>query len=213
MSGHLANLLDRAAERTPLLQRRRRSLFEPAEGMVDLFTSTARPTPAVGAEAPVAQSAPPAPAFTRAPAQMRQITAQHSVADSAVLRPGPNGPEVLVLRRTEERGGFEQIVTGRIVAGEAPVEAAMRELREETGLDAPLVDLRYVHAFGFGDDPLVVQEHAFGAVVPAGTTVRIDPAEHAASGWVPLEEALRRLPFTGLRRAVEKTAALPLLKA
>ncbi|WP_373045162.1 lipoyl(octanoyl) transferase LipB [Vulgatibacter sp.] len=130
----------------------------------------------------------------------------------ALLRPAAGEPEVLVLRRTEARGGFEQIVTGRIEAGETPAEAAARELTEETGRNAPLHDLRYVHAFGFGDEPLFIREHAFGAVVPPGTEVRLDPGEHAAAEWLPLSAALARLPFAGLRKAVERTAALPVLR-
>src|SRR5206468_3074768 len=39
--------------------------------------------------------------------------------------------EVLALKRSDARGGFWQIVTGRIERGESPAEAARRELREE----------------------------------------------------------------------------------
>lgn len=130
----------------------------------------------------------------------------------AVLRPGADGPEVLVLRRTEERGGFPQIVTGRIEAFESPAEAAARELLEETGLALPVEELRYVHAFGWGEEPLIVREHAFGAIAPAGAEVQIDLREHVEHAWLPVQEALRVLPFAGLRRAVEKTAALPLFR-
>ena len=129
----------------------------------------------------------------------------------ALLRQTAGEPEVLVLRRTAERGGFEQIVTGRIEAGETPADTAAREVREETGLSLPLVDLRYVHAFGYGDQPLFIREHGFAAVVPPGAQVHIS-AEHDAAEWVPLSRALPRLPFAGLRRTVEKAAALPLLQ-
>ncbi|AKU91732.1 lipoyl(octanoyl) transferase LipB [Vulgatibacter incomptus] len=121
----------------------------------------------------------------------------------AVLREGRSGPEVLLLRRTPERGGFEQIVTGRIEAGEDAAHAAARELGEETGLSVPVTDLRYIHAFGFGDEPLFVQEHAFAAWAPRDAAVRIDPAEHVSAAWLPLEEAKAAVPFRGLRRAID----------
>jgi lipoyl(octanoyl) transferase len=124
----------------------------------------------------------------------------------AVVRPGAGGPEVLILRRTPERGGFAQIVTGTIEAGEGPAFAAARELREETGLEGAVVDLGYVHAFGFGEGPEVIQEHGFGVLLPPGGTVRLDPTEHDELRWVPLDEALELLPFAGLRQVAKRAA-------
>ena len=120
----------------------------------------------------------------------------------AVVRALPEGPQVLVLDRTAERGGFPQIVTGRIGPGETPVEAARRELLEETGIPADVRPLDYVHAFGMGEEPLFAREHAFVAEVPPDAEVRIDPSEHRAFRWMSAAEAAAAMPFAGLRRAV-----------
>ena len=59
-----------------------------------------------------------------------------------ILRPGPSGPQVLLLERPERRGGGEHPVTGKADAGESAAACAQREALEETGLNGALVDLR-----------------------------------------------------------------------
>ncbi|WNG25968.1 lipoyl(octanoyl) transferase LipB [Cystobacter fuscus] len=112
---------------------------------------------------------------------------------------------VLLLRRRPHRGGFWQIVTGRMEPGESPREAAARELFEETGLRADVVDLDYRHAFAVGTTvpPRLVEENAFAARCDAGFEVRLGD-EHDAFEWVDVPTALERLPFRGLREGVER---------
>lgn len=110
--------------------------------------------------------------------------------------------QVLLLERTPERGGFWQPVTGRVEPGEAPSQAAARELREETGLEAEVSPLHYEHVFALGEarPPDLIRETAF--VAHARGDVRIDPDEHAAMGWFSAEEAMAKVPHAGLARAI-----------
>ena len=114
------------------------------------------------------------------------------------------GEQVLLLQRTEARGGFWQLVTGRIEPGEAAADAATRELAEETGGQGPVVDLHYAHAFALGDarPPVLCEERGFAARLSG--EVRLS-AEHQRSEWVGRDEALARLPFAGLREVVRRS--------
>jgi lipoyl(octanoyl) transferase len=120
---------------------------------------------------------------------------------------------VLLLRRSAERGGFWQQVTGRMEPGESPEETARRELREETGADVPVVPLGYRHAFALDpavnrvarDQIVVVEEVAFAARLPAGFEPQLS-REHCELAFVSIEQALERLQFAGLRRAVRLAA-------
>jgi 8-oxo-dGTP pyrophosphatase MutT (NUDIX family) len=59
-------------------------------------------------------------------------------AEVAVFVTRRNGSEVLIVHRSPVQGGYWHVVAGGIEPGEEPVEAARRELREETRLAANL---------------------------------------------------------------------------
>jgi len=128
----------------------------------------------------------------------------------AVLRQTQAGTEVLLLLRSAEKGGFWQLVTGRREAGESAAAAAAREVAEETGQSLSVRSLHYRHAFALGEasPPQVAEEEAFTALWPGASPVHLGP-EHAEFAWVSVPEALRRLPFAGLRRAVERATSAP----
>jgi lipoyl(octanoyl) transferase len=126
----------------------------------------------------------------------------------SVTAVGTDG-RVLLLRRTADRGGFWQQVTGRIEPGEDAAAAAHRELREETGADLPVAALGYVHGFALtptlagrvGPGLRTGRESAFVARLPEGFEPRLSE-EHCEWGWFSPEEAEAHLPWAGLRRAV-----------
>ena len=117
---------------------------------------------------------------------------------------------VLLLQRTPARGGFWQPVTGRVELGESPVEAAQRELREETSLETAVAPLNYEHVFAFAEAraPDLIRETAF--TTRSDQPIRLSPAEHVALGWFTAEEAIAKVPHPGLAKAIALARSLSL---
>lgn len=118
---------------------------------------------------------------------------------------------VLLLKRTEARGGFWQPVTGHVEKGESPAQAAQRELREETGLSSAVAPLNYEHSFcapvpvGAGVAPRLLRETAF--VARGNGPAELDSREHTEAAWFSVAEAVSLVPFAGLKRALQRSAA------
>lgn len=120
--------------------------------------------------------------------------------------------DVLLLERAD-RPGYWQSVTGSRHEGESLRDTAIREVGEETGIDARLYRLtewnlqnvfeiyavwRHRYAPGITHNT----EHVFGLELPDRVPVRIEPREHLAAMWLPWQEAAERCFSWSNRRAI-----------
>jgi dATP pyrophosphohydrolase len=111
--------------------------------------------------------------------------------------------QVLIMERAD-KAGFWQSVTGSLEAGETPRQAAIREVLEETSLDAEQYDLqdwqvantydiyphwRYRYAPGVTSNV----EHQFALVLPSALPIKLAPDEHLQYAWVDWREAAQRV--------------------
>lgn len=110
--------------------------------------------------------------------------------------------EVLMLERVKP-AGLWQSVTGSLEAGEKPLDAAVRELGEETGIvaaPAALADWHQTNRFVIRPEwraryaPEVTHnvEHVFSLALPFPVPVRLAADEHSDSVWLPWEDAAVR---------------------
>jgi len=110
--------------------------------------------------------------------------------------------QVLLLERADHPG-YWQSVTGSQNQGETLEQTAIREVAEETGLDARTpalsnwnVQNRYeiFPEWRWRYPPGVTHntEHVFGLRLPAPVAISIARNEHLAFVWIPWEEAAQR---------------------
>ena len=131
------------------------------------------------------------------------------VVDVFVIRPLASGWRVLVLQRAPDTRcpGAWEAVHGRIERDERPEHAAVREVREETGLEVErLYNVTtqpfYLHATGTVQVAVV-----FAAFVADAGTVSLS-AEHARAEWLGVRAASQRFAWPREREALAHVRAL-----
>lgn len=125
--------------------------------------------------------------------------------------------KVLLLERADHPG-YWQSVTGSQDEGETLRDTAIREVGEETGIDASRYELTdwerrnvyeiypiWRHRYAPGTTHNT--EHVFGLLVPDGMPVTLAPREHLAYMWLPFEEAAQKCFSWSNREAILSLAS------
>lgn len=99
--------------------------------------------------------------------------------------------------------GAWQMVSGRIEEGEKAYETAIREMREETGLEAlHFFQASFVNRFYLAAEDQIILTPVFAAEVAAVSKVQLSE-EHTEFRWVGPEEARAMLAWPGQRESLD----------
>jgi 8-oxo-dGTP diphosphatase len=133
-------------------------------------------------------------------------------AGAVVVRRLRGAWHVAAIHPRGRKPGVWALPKGLIDSGEDPAATALREVREETGvegrLDGKLGDVRYTYTW---DGERVFKIVSFYLVrysrgrlgdIPPELAVEVDDTR-----WLPLEEAPRLLAYTGEREMAERARA------
>lgn len=140
-----------------------------------------------------------------APKGKRPATKRVVSAGGVVLRGSP--PEVLVV--TLRGGRVVTLPKGQVEPGERYPETAVREVREETGVEAavlsPLGKVRYYFTIRDEGAPVTVaKEVHYFLMAYRGGEPRPQLSEVEAAFFLPVEEALRRLSYANEREMLKR---------
>ena len=123
--------------------------------------------------------------------------------------------EVLLLERRQP-AGFWQSVTGSLAWDEAPRGAAIREVREETGLlvQDRLVDCRYSNRYEilpawrsrYAPGTGFNTEHVFRVELAEIVPIQLSRTEHIRARWLPARQAAERVGSLTNGAAIERYA-------
>ena len=130
----------------------------------------------------------------------------------AVIEPKKEGSEKPGGRGALPRKVIFALPKGLVDEGEKPDQTAVREVREETGITATLIsklsDIKYVYVRSWGDGERVFKIVSFyllkyqsGRIDDISPEMRVEV--HQAL-WLPLEESVSKLAYSGERQVVRK---------
>jgi 8-oxo-dGTP pyrophosphatase MutT (NUDIX family) len=117
---------------------------------------------------------------------------QHRAAGGVVWQRGTRGPELVLIRRNRRGTDDWSLPKGKLDRGESFAAAALREVEEETGIQARLLRFAGVMQYLVKGENKVV---CFWEMQALGPGRALDNGEVTEVRWVTPDEALALLTF------------------
>jgi len=131
---------------------------------------------------------------------------QSQIIEVCVFRRGEGATQYLLLQRASGEKLYPniwQIVTGTINAGETAVEAALRELKEETDLTVRRFwTVPWVDSYYDSTKDVIQAVPVFAAEIDPGNSVRLS-GEHQKHEWLSCDDAKDKLVWPGQRMVID----------
>ena len=139
------------------------------------------------------------------------MTSPRSSATSTEVSAGGvvvRGDEVVVIVPTRRAASGAKVLAlpkGHVDPGETPIQAATREVREEAGVEADLVEeLGQVRYWYQRSGMKIAKVVTFFLFEYRSGSIEDHDAEVEVARWIPLEEAARTLSYKGEREMVTR---------
>ena len=129
-------------------------------------------------------------------------------AGGVVYRREDDGVDLALAARRTRRGQLAWgLAKGAIEQGESDEQAAVREVREETGLEAEVeADLGDIRYFYVWEGVRVRKRVHFFLMRATGGDVSEHDSEMEDVRWFPLKTAIKRAAYKGEREVIERAA-------
>ena len=136
----------------------------------------------------------------------RLPTVEEVSAGGLVLDPKSAQPRAVLISHFDRRGRvIWSLPKGHLEEGETPEEAGIREVWEETGIEAEIVaELGSVDFWFNAEDRRVHKTVHHYLMRATGGTIAGDPNEVLSAEWVELDRAAARLAYSDERRLLHK---------
>ncbi len=139
---------------------------------------------------------------------MKKMVRDEFSAGGIVVRPGTSGDWDVLLIATHE-GGRWSLPKGHVEPNESPEEAALREVREETGVEAeilaPVDTIDYWYRWKCPEGTVLIHKRVtFYLMRYKRGDVRHHGWEVDEARWFPFEEAKAKVSYDDERRLLQR---------
>lgn len=150
---------------------------------------------------------PPKKAAKTAPKKAHKNTRAKKVEETSAGGLVCQGDQALLIGRHDKKGRtLWSLPKGHIEPNETPEQAAVREVKEETGIDAQIVKHLGTIDFWFMADGKRIHKTVHHYLMDAtGGTLEPQTIEVDEVAWFPLEGIAARLAYTDERKLIKAT--------